>query len=105
MQLSLWWEGLARMEQDYMVFVHLMQPPDAVWAQHDRQPQDGAARTSTWEVGQVVQDDYMLTVPPEAPPGIYEVAVGIYDKDSFERLTVNSSDRPIILARVRVEPG
>ncbi len=104
MQLSLWWEGLAHMEKDYVVFVHLMLPPDAVWAQHDRQPQDGAARTSTWEVGQVVQDDYTLTVPPEAPPGIYEIAVGIYDKDSFERLTVNSSDRPIILARVRVEP-
>ena len=45
-----------------------------------------APRTSTWQVGQVVQDDYTLTVPEDAPPGIYDIAVGIYDKDSFERL-------------------
>jgi hypothetical protein len=104
MQLSLWWQGLARMEQDYVVFVHLMLPPDAVWAQHDRQPQDGAARTSTWQVGRVVQDDYTLTIPEDAPPGIYDIAVGIYDKDSFERLAVNAGDRPVVVARVRVEP-
>ena len=103
-QLDLWWEGLTRMAQDYKVFIHLMLPPDAVWAQQDRQPQDGAARTSTWEPGQVVRDQYTLTVPPDAPPGIYDVAVGLYDKDTYDRLQFNNDDLPIILARVRVEP-
>ena len=83
---------------DYVVFVHLMLPPDAVWAQHDRQPQDGAAH-STWQVGQVVQDDYTLTVPEDAPPGIYDIAVGIYDKDSLSGWAVNASDRPVAVAR------
>jgi len=103
-QLDLWWEGLTDMAQDYKVFVHLMLPPDAVWAQQDRQPQDGAALTSTWEPGQVVEDQYTLTVPPDAPPGIYDVAVGLYDKDTYDRLQINNDDLPIILARVRVEP-
>ena len=104
LQLDLWWEGLTRMAQDYKVFVHLMLPPDAVWAQQDRQPQGGAARTSTWEPGQVVEDQYTLSVPPDAPPGIYDVAVGLYDKDTYDRLQINNDDLPIILARVRVEP-
>jgi hypothetical protein len=92
------------MTQDYKVFVHLMLPPDAVWAQQDRQPQDGAARTSTWVPGQAVQDQYLLTVPLDAPPGIYDVAVGLYDEDTYDRLQINNDDLPIILARVRVEP-
>ncbi|MFN8464753.1 MAG: glycosyltransferase family 39 protein [Caldilineaceae bacterium] len=104
LQLDLWWEGLVRMTQDYKVFVHLMLPPDAVWAQQDRQPQDGAARTSTWQPGQAVEDQYTLIVPKDAPPGIYDVAVGLYDKDTYDRLQINNDDQPIILARVRVEP-
>ena len=103
-QLDLWWEGLTPMAQDYKVFVHLMLPPDAVWAQQDRQPQDGAARTSTWQPGQVVPDQYTITVPADAPPGIYDVAVGLYDKETYDRLQINSDDLPITLARVRVEP-
>ncbi len=104
LQLDLWWEGLARMAEDYKVFVHLMLPPDAVWAQQDRQPQDGAARTSTWEPGEAVQDQYTLSIPPDAPPGIYDVAVGLYNKDTYDRLQLNNDDLPIILPRVRVEP-
>ena len=42
--------------------------------------------------------------PPDAPPGIYDVAVGLYDKDTYDRLQINNDDLPIILARVRVEP-
>lgn len=102
-QLDLWWEGLARMAQDYKVFVHLMLPPDAVWAQQDSQPQDGAAPTSTWEPGQVVRDPYTITVPLDAPPGIYDVAVGLYDKNTYDRLQINNDDLPIVVARVRVE--
>ena len=101
-QLDLWWEGLTRMAQDYKVFIHLMLPPDAVWAQQDRQPQDGAARTSTWEPGQVVRDQYTLTVPPDAPPGIYDVAVGLYDKDTYDRLQIKqrrSTDHTCARAR------
>ncbi len=102
--LSLWWEGLAAMERDYAVFIHLTLPPDAVWAQQDRMPQDGAAPTSIWKIGQVVEDRYELTVPVDAPPGIYAVGIGLYDKDSQERLAVNFDDADVVLTHVRVEP-
>jgi hypothetical protein len=66
--VTLWWEGLAPMAQDYVVFVHLLLPPDTVWAQQDQMPQAGAARTSTWQVGDRIADTHSLTLPPESPP-------------------------------------
>jgi len=103
LHLTLWWEGLAPMDRDYVVFTHLVLPPDAVWAQQDAMPQGGAARTSTWSVGQRVEDHFALSLPPEAPPGDYTVAIGLYDKDSYARLPVGHSDADVVLGRVKVE--
>lgn len=105
--VSFWWEALAPMERDYVAFVHLVLPPDAVWAQLDRMPHpapDNQLRpTSTWQVGEVIQDTFMVDIPAAAPPGIYDVAIGWYDKDSFERLPVAFDDSDLVIARVRVE--
>jgi hypothetical protein len=103
LDVTLWWEALAPMTQDYVVFVHLLLPPDTVWAQRDQMPQTGAARTSTWQVGDRIEDTYTLALPPEAPPGIYRIEIGVYDKDSFERVPVNFSDQGVVLAQVKVE--
>jgi hypothetical protein len=104
LQLTLWWEGLAPMDRDYVVFTHLVLPPEAVWAQKDAMPQDGAARTSTWTVGQRVEDQYSLKLPAEAPPGDYTVAIGLYDKDTYDRLPVGHNVADVVIGRVKVEP-
>ena len=101
--LTLWWEALARPAQDYAVFTHLVLPPDAVWAQQDGQPQNGSAPTSAWKPGQQVEDVYTLTLPADAPPGVYFVEIGIYDRETFDRLPVNFSDKGVVLGQVRVE--
>lgn len=101
--VTLWWEGLAPMRQDYVVFVHLLLPPDTVWAQQDQMPQAGAARTSTWQVGDRIEDTHILTLPPETPAGVYRIEIGVYDKDTFARLPVDFSDQGVVLAQVKVE--
>jgi hypothetical protein len=105
--VTFWWEALGPVERDYVAFVHLVLPPDAVWAQLDRMPyaapQNQLAPTSTWQAGAVIEDTFMVDIPPETPPGIYDVAIGWYDKDTFERLPVNFDDADIIIGRVRVE--
>ncbi|HHW86764.1 MAG TPA: phospholipid carrier-dependent glycosyltransferase [Chloroflexi bacterium] len=103
LHVTLWWEGLAPMVQDYVVFVHLLLPPDAVWAQQDQMPQAGAAPTSTWQVGERIEDTHQLTLPPEAPAGVYRIEVGVYDKDTLARLPVDFSDQGVVLAQVKVE--
>jgi hypothetical protein len=101
--LTLWWKALARPSQDYAVFTHLVLPPDAVWAQKDAQPQNGTAPTSSWEPGQRMEDAYVLTLPDNAPPGVYFVEIGVYDRETFDRLPVNFSDKGVVLGQVRVE--
>lgn len=100
--VTLTWEALRKPALDYVVFVHLVLPPDAVWAQRDAMPLDGTLPTSTWQVGQRVVDRYTLTVPPEAPLGLYTIQIGIYDPDTGERLKVNLEDAGVPLGQVRV---
>ena len=90
------------MEEDYTVFTHLLQPPDEIWAQEDDQPQDGQSPTSTWQPGQIIEDHYQLTLRPEAPPGVYQVEIGLYLSATGDRLMVGFSDQGIVLGKVRV---
>jgi len=102
LHLTLYWRALSPMEKDYTVFTHLLLPPDQVWAQDDDQPQDGRAPTSSWRPGQVIEDHYQLVLPAEAPPGVYEVEVGLYWPATGDRLKVGFNDQGIVLGKVRV---
>ncbi|MEZ4664999.1 MAG: hypothetical protein R2911_46325, partial [Caldilineaceae bacterium] len=101
--LTLWWEALTAPPTDYKVFTHLILPPEATWAQMDSDPQHGAAKTSTWQPGQQIEDVYELTLPESAPAGVYFVEIGLYDPDTHDRLKVNFSDKGVVLGQVRVE--
>ena len=107
LRLTLFWKALCLLDKNYTVFTHVLGPGDSIWAQKDAWPQDGAAPTSTWQVGQVIRDPYDLTVKPETPGGVYEVEVGMYLGETLERLGVLGSgghlqDSRILLNRVRV---
>ena len=72
--------------EDWTVFTHLLGPakPDGstVWAGHDAQPGQGSVPTTTWAPGDLILDEYQLQLPPDAPPGEYEIEVGLYDPAS-----------------------
>jgi hypothetical protein len=44
--------------------------------------------TYLWDEGERVQDEYELTIAPDAPPGTYQIAVGMYYLPTLERLPV-----------------
>jgi 4-amino-4-deoxy-L-arabinose transferase-like glycosyltransferase len=106
--LTLYWQGLAEMEDDYTVFVHLLREEDQIWAGVDRQPQGGAAPTSTWGKGEIVLDEYKLVTPPDTPPDVYEIEVGLYLVETGDRLDLLDQDgrlmgNRVLLSKVRVE--
>jgi hypothetical protein len=87
------------MEQRYTVFVHLLgsQNPDTgspLWAQGDSEPCRGFYPTSSWHEGEIVVDRIELTIPPGAPSGQYDLAMGFYDVWTGERLPVTESSVP-----------
>jgi 4-amino-4-deoxy-L-arabinose transferase-like glycosyltransferase len=105
--LTLYWRALAEMEEDYTVFTHVLGEEDRLWAQMDSQPQGGAAPTSSWQVGQVIEDHYNLAVKPDTPPDVYDIEVGLYLAATGRRLGVldeggRLQDNRVLLSKVRV---
>ncbi len=83
--LTLYWAAQSPAELDYTVFVHWVGPDGQSWAQSDAGPQNGAAPTSSWLVGQMVVDAHTATLRADAPAGDYTVFVGLYDRDGGSR--------------------
>ncbi len=77
--VRLYWLGLAPMDDDYHVFVHLYRADTMqVVAQHDGQPVGGFTPTRRWLPGEVLWDDHRLVLPQNLPPGRYRIGVGMY---------------------------
>jgi hypothetical protein len=86
--ITLHWRAVQVPENDYTVFVHLLDGEGNVIAQHDGQPQGGTYPTSVWDDGEVVADDHPLVLPPDLSPGDYRLRVGLYRLETGERLPV-----------------
>jgi hypothetical protein len=78
--LTLFWQCLERMDQDYTVFTHLIDGEQNIWGQKDNQPVDGFYPTR--------RDQYDLIIPADAAPGEYWFEVGMYLADTGQRLSV-----------------
>ncbi|MEP7290644.1 MAG: hypothetical protein ABI835_02625, partial [Chloroflexota bacterium] len=111
--LTLYWRALQPIPADYVVFAHIVDPrTTAIYAGSDAMPANGSAPTSGWQPGAIITDTHTLTVNPDAPPGIYEVEIGLYlnpGDGSFPRLRVVTPDGGMAddfayLSRVRVLP-
>ena len=92
--LTLFWQALEKMKQNYTVFVHLQAADGALVAQQDNQPVAGFYPTSRWVTGEIVRDPYRLTVPQDAPPGPYRLLVGLYDAATGVRLPISAPGQP-----------
>lgn len=106
-EVTLYWQAQLPINFDFTVFTHLIGPDGRNQGQHDAQPINGQLPTSQWTVGEVVADLHSFTVAPEAPPGNYQVIVGMYRWDTGERLPVysdvNNDQTAITLTSVMVE--
>ncbi len=78
--LVLRWRGLQSMSESYSVFVHLLDPQGGLVDQDDHEPREGdtVRPTSTWIPGVIVPDTHMVTIPPNAASGTYQLRSGMY---------------------------
>ena len=84
----LYWQTPAAIEGSYTVFTQLFAPDGQMAAQQDNLPVGGLAPTNTWTPGQPVRDAYKLAMPPDAPPGLYTLHVGLYDTTGRQPATL-----------------
>jgi len=90
LRLRLYWQALAPMAVDYTIFAHLLGADGELLAQHDAQPGNGRYPTTIWDSGEIVVEEIVLNVPPNAVPA--RIAVGLYRLDTLERLAVMGDD-------------
>jgi hypothetical protein len=91
-RLAVVWQAQQPLAIDYTAFAHLVDEGGQGWDGDDHAPYDGLYPTSAWGAGEMVRDVFTLTLPAEAPPGLYNVQVGWYDPASEERLPVGEGN-------------
>jgi len=91
-KMSYVWRSLAPVARDYQVFVHFVGVVGGTLFQQDHEPVGGAYPTGQWAPGDIVRETFLVIVPPDAPPGAYEVVVGVWDPATGVRLPVTGSD-------------
>lgn len=110
--LLLQWQALARAEESYTVFVHLIDAANRPLVTLDYTPLGGSAPTHLWIPkwlpGQRYLDPYRLEIPADLPPGAYYIEVGLYEMVGKRRLHMvdaagNQIGDRLILGPVSVE--
>jgi hypothetical protein len=107
--LSLLWQAIAPIEQDYTVFVQMLDESGQLGLQMDGYSVDGFRPTSSWPLGEKVRDNYGLVIPPEMSPGRYRLIAGMYWLETLERLPVTSYEAAhlgdyVLLGEITVAP-
>ena len=94
--VTLGWQALDEMSEDYVVFVHLRDAETGgLIAQVDEMPRStGQAGpehypTSLWMRDEVVTDVHTVTVPTDVPAGSYTVTIGLYLPENGAHLTAD----------------
>jgi hypothetical protein len=96
-RLTLDWQSLRPMTDDYTVFVHVVDEEGTIWAQRDGEPVDGERPTSSWELGEIVHDEYEIMIPVDGPREGYSVQAGFYDGETGVRLPVSGGATAVTL--------
>jgi len=106
--LTLYWRVQNETAINYTVFIHLLGEEynlatnNFVWGQVDREPLNGERSTSSWVAGETLADSYQVPLSADAPPGIYQIEIGLYDASTGERLLTTTGVDHVIVGTVQV---
>jgi len=95
LQLTLFWEALASIEERYKVFIHVVDGRGNIVGQRDSEPGGGARITTSWEPGELVADNHGVLIQPGTPPGEHRLRIGLYSFNSGQRLSVTQDGRSV----------
>jgi len=101
--ITLVWQAIHETNQDYKVFVHLLNPDGQLAAQSDAVPAAWTRPTSGWQAGEYVIDVHTITLKGSAAPGEYRLLSGMYDSRG-QRLSLTDGSDAVELGTLKVIP-
>lgn len=102
-QISLFWTVEQTPKRRYKVFLHILDAGNHIIGQRDAEPGGGVNLTTLWRPGDLIVDNYGISIHPATPPGQYRVEVGAYDAETGERLVTRDGSGQIWLEPLEVE--
>ncbi len=63
--VTLYWKPVQQSDQDYSMFIRLLDPADEIIASVPSYPGYGSLRTSTWQPGVIYPDHYLVRLPDD----------------------------------------
>jgi hypothetical protein len=108
--VTLCWEALRPMDQDYTLFIHLLGRDNARVAERTTYSGQGRFPTSLWPVGRAFCESYRMPVASWAEaPELYALEVGLYDAETGWRLPAHDASgqavEPPAVGLVRITPA
>ena len=107
--VTLYWEVLDHFDQDYTVFVHLLDHTGADVAQENSWPGLGTYPTRLWQPGTVIVDRYPVSLPGNAAaPSLLHIDVGFFSPQTGEQLPSRAADggeAAGVAGQLRLLPG
>ena len=96
------WQATGETDQNYKVFVHLLDAGGRPVAQSDAVPANWTRPTSGWQVGEFVLDRHTLDLKDNLRPGEYRLVAGMYETESGQRLPVAPGGDVVELGKILV---
>lgn len=86
-ELTLYWQSLAVMDDDYSIGIALLDSNQHVLASRNSYPGHGLLPTRLWHAGQMIPDSYWLPIPADAPaPSIAQIQISTFSRASNRNL-------------------
>ncbi|MFN2208242.1 MAG: glycosyltransferase family 39 protein [Candidatus Promineifilaceae bacterium] len=89
--VTLWWRAAGTPDQEYTVFLHVLDDQGSLLAQDDAVPAAAASPTAIWQAGDVIRDRHRIS----GASGAKNMLVGLYDPASGERLPASVNGQPL----------
>ncbi|MDT8305959.1 MAG: hypothetical protein RRC07_08495, partial [Anaerolineae bacterium] len=103
---DLFWTVTESPARDYQSTLQLAGPDGQWWSskETERPRAFRAPRpTSTWQPGQYAMDSHLLAALPGTPPGLYEVRLLLFDRESLQPApVVGSGEQTVTLGQIEI---
>ncbi|MCX7853816.1 MAG: hypothetical protein N2383_13695 [Caldilineales bacterium] len=92
LSLALYWQAEAPIPVSYTVFTQLLDAEGRYVTGWDNPPCHGTCPTPTWQPGEIIRDEYRLSLPADRPTGSYVLQAGWYEPETGRRLLTEHDD-------------
>lgn len=102
LSIALYWQVEAPIDRNWKIFIHLLDETGEGVAQLDQVPLEQLHPPMAWQPGHLVVDQYELPLPPDLPPGRYQLVFGWYS--GSDRLVWEDGRDTQLLGHIDVAP-